>query len=98
MTWYIYIVRCADGSLYTGITTDPTRRLHEHNFDNKKAAAYTWSRRPVALVYQETRAGRSRAMKRELEIKGLSRTQKQNLVRNGAVRQERRRARTGQRR
>jgi putative endonuclease len=75
--WSVYIVRCADNSLYTGITTDLERRLNEHN-STKTGAKYTRARRPVSLVYQETAASRSHASKRELEIKNL--TQKQKLL------------------
>jgi len=83
--WEIYILRCADKSLYTGITTDITRRVHEHNFNNKLAAAYTRSRRPVTLVYNEPVPSRSRALKREHEIRRLSRNQKEFLIKNGKL-------------
>ena len=58
-SWYLYILRCADGSLYTGITTDISRRLRQHN--NGSAAKYTRCRRPVVLVYQETHPGKGTA-------------------------------------
>ena len=77
--WSVYILRCADGSLYTGITRDVARRVEEHN-SNKLAAKYTRSRRPVTLVYQERAATRSAAGKREYRIKQLSRSDKQKLV------------------
>jgi putative endonuclease len=80
--WYVYMVRCADRSLYTGISTDPERRLHEHNHDNKRAAAYTRSRRPVVLVYCETHTSRSLASRREYEIKQLTTVAKQLLIRD----------------
>ncbi len=79
--WFVYIVRCADGSLYTGITTDTGRRVHEHNHDSKLAAAYINSRRPVTLVYQENCSDRSAALKREAQIRKLSRKEKENLFR-----------------
>jgi predicted GIY-YIG superfamily endonuclease len=78
--WFVYLLRCRDDSLYTGITTDPTRRLQQHN--KGTASRYTRSRRPVVLVYQECQASRSLALKRELAIKGLSRNEKDSLVRS----------------
>ncbi len=69
--WYVYMLRCADGTLYTGITTDLARRVQEHNA-GKAGARYTRSRRPVALVYSETVANRSEASQREYAIKQLS--------------------------
>lgn len=78
--WFIYIIRCADNSLYTGITKDISRRLVEHNSDNERAAKYTRGRRPVVLVYQETFNTRSAAASREYEIKKMSRPEKEQLV------------------
>lgn len=77
--WFVYIVRCADNSLYTGITNNISRRIHEHNNDNRSAAAYTRSRRPVVLAYQESWQNRSQAAKREYQIKMLSKTDKERL-------------------
>ncbi len=77
MNYFVYIVRCRDGSLYTGITNDLERRLRMHNDGN--GAKYTKSRRPVALVYSEVRPSKSDALKREIEIKALSRAQKEEL-------------------
>jgi putative endonuclease len=77
--WCIYILRCADGTLYTGITTDLTRRIQEHN-SQKKGARYTHSRRPVVLVYSEVASNRSEASKREHAIKQLPLTAKLELV------------------
>jgi putative endonuclease len=74
--WFVYIVRCADDSLYTGITKDVGRRVQEHNEGDKLAAKYTRARLPVVLVYQETCESRSVATKREIEIKQLSRKEK----------------------
>ena len=82
MNWTVYILRCADGSLYTGITTNIQRRTDEHNGIGKNGARYTHNRRPVTLVYQETLADRSQASKREIEIKSLSREQKLLLFEN----------------
>ncbi len=83
-SWHVYIVRCADDSLYTGIARDVERRIAEHNAGNGLAANYTRSRRPVALVYQEAAADRSAASRREYQIKQLSRGQKLALVAGGS--------------
>jgi predicted GIY-YIG superfamily endonuclease len=77
--WYVYLLRCADGSLYTGITKDLERRCRQHAAGT--ASRYTRSRRPVALVYHEAHASRSLALKREAAIKSLSRREKESLVR-----------------
>ena len=77
-TWFVYIVRCADGTLYTGITNDLIRRCEQHNAGT--ASRYTRSRLPVELVYQEAQGNRSVATKRELEIKALSRKAKDTLI------------------
>jgi putative endonuclease len=82
--WHIYIVRCADGTLYTGVAVDVARRLLEHNGKRTNGARYTRSRRPVKLVYQESAANRSAACKREYRIKRLSRRDKLALIRAGA--------------
>ncbi|MDO6564330.1 GIY-YIG nuclease family protein [Amphritea sp. 1_MG-2023] len=78
--WYVYIVRCADDTLYTGVTTDTRRRLNEHNLNNRLGAKYTRTRRPVSLVFKEACANRSAACKREVEIKKMSRTAKLKLL------------------
>lgn len=80
MDWTVYILRCADNSLYTGITRDVERRLLEHNEDNRLAAAYTRARRPVSLVYRESYCDRSSATKREAMIKKMSKTEKEILI------------------
>jgi predicted GIY-YIG superfamily endonuclease len=77
--WFVYVLRCAEGTLYTGITKDVTRRIQQHN--NGTASRYTRSRRPVKLVYQETQRSRSLALKREAAIKLLTRKQKLALIR-----------------
>lgn len=77
--WWVYILRCADDSLYTGICTDTERRLHEHNH-SAKGARYTRARRPVELVYQEPHTSRSTASRREAEIKKMRRLQKIKLL------------------
>ncbi len=78
MIWTVYVARCRDGSLYTGVTTDPERRLAEHN--GGVGAAYTRSRVPVEMVYSETVKDRSGAQRREHAIKRLTRAQKEKLV------------------
>lgn len=78
-SWFVYLLRCADASLYTGITKDVKRRCQQHN--DGTAARYTRSRLPVELLYQEAHASRSLALKREARIKSLSRRQKMALVR-----------------
>jgi putative endonuclease len=78
--WYVYILLCADGSLYTGIARDVARRVAEHNGSDLLAANYTRARRPVTLVYQEAADSRSAAGKREFQIKQLTRRQKQALI------------------
>lgn len=78
--YYVYIARCADDTLYTGIATDLSRRIEEHN-SSEKGAKYTRVRRPVSLVYSEEFPDRSLASKREYEIKKkMSRTQKLKLI------------------
>jgi len=76
--WFVYLLRCSDGTLYTGITKDLERRCRQH--DAGTAARYTRSRRPACLVYQESHASRSLALKREAAIKALSRQQKHLLI------------------
>lgn len=78
--WTVYIVRCADDTLYTGITKDVARRVEEHNSNGVLAASYTRARRPVVLVYQEAVASRSEALKREHQIKQMSRKEKERLL------------------
>ena len=73
--WWVYVLRCADGSLYTGITTDVSRRLAEHN-GGRVGARYTRSRRPVQLVYAEAACDRAEALRREAAIKRLDRARK----------------------
>ena len=79
-SWYVYIVRCADNSLYTGITTDLERRINEHNNSNQSGAVYTRIRRPVRLIYQENHPARSAAAKREYEIKQMSKNEKEAIL------------------
>ena len=74
--WFVYMLRCADESLYTGITTDIPRRMAEHNGEGGLGARYTRSRRPVTLVYSEPADHRAAAARREAAIKRLDRTRK----------------------
>ena len=77
-SWKLYILRCRDGSLYTGITTDVDKRFAAHNAG--KGAKYTRSRKPVELVYQEACDDHSHALRRELEIKALTKEEKLKLI------------------
>ena len=79
MEWWVYLVRCADNSLYCGIAIDPEKREKEHNA-SKKGAAYTRSRRPVQLVWKQKMSSKSDALKREIEIKKLSKADKERLI------------------
>ncbi len=78
--WFVYILRCADASLYTGVSTDVRRRVEEHNSGKPPGARYTSGRRPVVLVYVEAAANRSAAQRREREIKALNRDGKLALI------------------
>lgn len=79
--WHVYIVKCKDGSLYAGSTTDVSRRIKEHN--SGKGGSYTQTRRPVRLAHLEKYPNRSLAQAREAEIKRLSRKQKLALIKGG---------------
>jgi putative endonuclease len=76
--WIVYILKCGDGSLYTGITTDLSRRVVQHN--EGTASHYTRSRLPVKLIFSETCRTRSQALKKEYAIKQLSRKAKQEYI------------------
>ena len=76
--WFVYMVRCTDGSLYTGITTNLERRIKQHNAG--KGGAYTRSHGPVTLVWSEAAVSESAARKREAAIKRLTRAQKEALL------------------
>lgn len=78
MAWYVYILRCGDGSLYTGYTNDIPRRLARHQ--SGRGAKYTRSRLPVALVYQEELPDKSAALRREAAVKRMTRPQKLSLI------------------
>jgi putative endonuclease len=77
--YYLYILKCADGSLYTGITTDLKRRVGEHN-GSTLGSKYTRARRPVKLVFSKRFRNRSTASREEARIKGLSRVEKLLLI------------------
>lgn len=77
--YYVYILRCSDGTLYTGIAADPEKRVNEHN-TSPKGAKYTRSRRPVVLAYREVCTCKSDALKREMAIKKMNRIQKEGLL------------------
>jgi predicted GIY-YIG superfamily endonuclease len=76
--WFVYVLRCADDSLYTGITKDVEERCTQHNAGT--ASRYTRGRLPTSLVWQETQADRSHALRREIAIKTLTRQQKELLI------------------
>jgi putative endonuclease len=80
--WQVYLLRCADGSLYTGVARDVERRLRQHNGELAGGAAYTRSRRPVTLLWQEGCADRAEAQRREAQIKRLPRPEKLRLSRS----------------
>lgn len=77
---YTYILKCSDGTLYTGWTNDLTKRLKAHN--DGRGAKYTKTRRPVALAYYESFSSKEEAMRREYEIKHLTRKEKKKLIEN----------------
>ena len=76
--WYVYILRCGDGSLYTGIATDVERRLAEHQ--TNKGAKYLRGRGPLKLVFAKQVGSRSQALKIEHKVKGLTRQEKEDLI------------------
>lgn len=85
-TWYLYILRCGDGTLYTGITTDVDKRLEAHR--SGLGAKYTRGRGPLELAYREKCGSHSDALKRELAVKRLTRTQKLALIAAPAVEED----------
>lgn len=82
--YFVYLVVCADSTLYAGVTTDLTRRLTEHN-TSTKGAKYTHARRPVQLVYSKKYKTRGAAQKAEAQIKKLSRAAKLALIKNKSL-------------
>ena len=79
-SWSVYLLECADGTLYTGIARDLARRLGQHNGERAGGPRYTCGRRPVRLLWSESAASRSEAQRREAAIKNLSRQQKLRLI------------------
>lgn len=79
--WYVYILRCADDTLYTGISTDVEKRLQAHR--TSRGAKYTRSRCPLTLVYREVCGSHSQALKREYQIKSMTRAEKLRLIEQG---------------
>ena len=78
--WFVYMIRCSDDSLYTGMTKDVQRRVEEHKHSNFLGAKYTRMRRPICLVFCESLETRSQAAKRERKIKRLTRKGKEALI------------------
>jgi|6_EtaG_2_1085325.scaffolds.fasta_scaffold107744_3 putative endonuclease len=78
-SWFLYVVQCSDNTLYTGVTTDVSRRVHEHN-TTTRGAKYTKTRRPVKLVYWIDFENRSTAQKAECRFKKLTRAQKEKAI------------------
>ncbi|MGL5360794.1 MAG: GIY-YIG nuclease family protein [Shewanella sp.] len=78
--WYLYLIRCANGHLYTGITTDVARRFNEHQSNGPKTAKYLRGKGPLTLMYQQPVGTRSDALRREIAVKKLSRAQKLALI------------------
>lgn len=85
--WYVYMLRCSDGTYYSGVTTDLTRRIKEHNGEGGagKGAKYTKARRPVRLAYSEPSLDRSTAQKREHTLRQLTRAEKEKLAKGVRV-------------
>ena len=80
--WYVYVLRCVDETLYTGVTVDLERRVVEHNQNDRLAAKYTRPRRPVELVYSELLPTRAAACQREMAIKNMKKREKEKLISN----------------
>ena len=83
--YFIYILECADKTLYTGITSDIIKRLRQHNGEIAGGAKYTRARRPIVLVYKEEVKTHAEACAREAEIKAMSRQEKEKLVADAAI-------------
>ena len=84
VTWHVYMLRCADGTFYTGVARDLERRLLQHNGERAGGPKYTRGRRPVQLVWSELAPDRSSAQQRETAIKRLKRRDKLNFIREGS--------------
>jgi putative endonuclease len=83
VSWYFYILRCKDNSLYSGMTDDPEARVRKHN--SGTGAKYTLARRPVVLVYSEKYDSKSEALKREHEVKKWPKSKKEQLINVGHI-------------
>ncbi|MFV0597849.1 GIY-YIG nuclease family protein [Shewanella sp.] len=83
--WYLYLIRCANGHLYTGITTDVARRFNEHQSSSPKAAKYLRGKGPLTLMYQEVVGSHGDALRREIAVKKLSRSQKLAMIEFGML-------------
>jgi putative endonuclease len=83
--WYIYLIRCQDGSLYTGITTNVARRLSEHRGGGKKGAKYLRGRGPLAVAFQKKLAGKSQALRVERLVKMLPKARKEELIKTASA-------------
>lgn len=81
MDWFVYMVSCVDGSLYTGITTDLKRRLNDHQSQGKKCAKYLRGKDPLTLVFAQLVGSKSDATRIELKIKKLSKLKKEEIIR-----------------
>ncbi len=79
--WHLYMIRCKDGSLYTGITNDVTRRFAEHQAQGPKCAKYLRGKGPLKLVYVEEIGSRAEALRAEIRLKGQSKAQKEAVIR-----------------
>ncbi len=82
--WHVYMIRCADGSLYTGITTDVARRFAQHQAGSGKGSKYLRGRGPLAMVFQKSLPDKSTALKVENKLKSLSRTRKEEVLGSGS--------------
>jgi putative endonuclease len=91
-SWWIYILRCIDGKLYTGITTDPVRRLRQHNAGT--ASKFTRCRGPAEMVYRKSLRSQSAALKTEAAIKSLSRREKEKLIESQSLQGKRQKTRS----
>lgn len=78
--WHLYLLRCSDGSLYTGISVDPERRCMEHNQQLSRASRYVWARRPAQLIWQRPVANQTLALQLEYRLKRLTKTRKEQLL------------------
>ena len=78
--WNLYMIRCRDNSLYTGITNDVNKRFNEHQNDNKRCAKYLRGRRPLSLVFKQNIGSKSKATKVEREVKKFSKERKERLI------------------